>query len=55
MKVLVRWAGERSRLVAGKGSIYGNVICTGMMLNSTKDTVDELVEALDAALAAVTN
>jgi len=27
------------------------VIRTGLMLNSTKDTVDELVEALDAALA----
>jgi hypothetical protein len=37
--------------INGKGGLYGNVIRTGLMLNSTKDTVDELVQALDAALA----
>ena len=30
----------------------GNVIRTGLMLNATKDHVNELVEALDAGLAA---
>ena len=34
----------------GKGGLYGNVIRTGMMLNTTTDTVDRLVEALDAGL-----
>jgi 4-aminobutyrate aminotransferase-like enzyme len=37
----------------GKGGLYGNVIRTGLMLNSTKDTVDELIRALDASLAIV--
>jgi len=35
------------------GRLYGNVIRTGVMLNSTKDTIDELIEALDAAFATV--
>lgn len=28
--------------------LYGNVIRTGLMLNTTKETVDRLVDALDA-------
>jgi 4-aminobutyrate aminotransferase-like enzyme len=42
---------KRLGVLIGKGGLYGNVIRTGMMLNSTKDTVDELIEALDKALA----
>jgi hypothetical protein len=33
--------------------LYGNVIRTGMMLNSTKDHVDELISALDGSFAAL--
>jgi 4-aminobutyrate aminotransferase-like enzyme len=44
---------RRRRVLIGKGGLYGNVIRTGMMLNSTKDHVDELIEALDAAFATV--
>lgn len=40
---------KRRGVLIGKGGLYGNVIRTGMMLNSTKDNVDELVAALDAA------
>jgi len=40
-------------IVNGKGGLCGNIICTGLMLNSTRDTVDELVRALDAAFATV--
>ena len=39
---------RRRGVLVGKGGLYGNVIRTGMMLNSTKDHVDELVNALDA-------
>jgi 4-aminobutyrate aminotransferase-like enzyme len=39
--------------VNGKCGLYGNVIRTGVMLNSTKDTIDELIEAFDAAFATV--
>jgi 4-aminobutyrate aminotransferase-like enzyme len=42
---------RRRGVLIGKGGLYGNVIRTGMMLNSTKDTVNELVEALDAAFS----
>ena len=42
---------KRQGVLIGKGGLYGNVIRTGMMLNSTKDTVDQLVAALDAGLA----
>ncbi|HEX8493660.1 MAG TPA: aspartate aminotransferase family protein [Pyrinomonadaceae bacterium] len=42
---------KRRGVLIGKGGLYANVIRTGMMLNSTKDTVDELIEALDGALA----
>jgi len=42
---------KRRGVLIGKGGLYGNVIRTGLMLNSTKSTVDELVLALDAGLA----
>ncbi|GAC1406878.1 MAG: aspartate aminotransferase family protein [Pyrinomonadaceae bacterium] len=42
---------KKRGVLIGKGGLYGNVIRTGMMLNSTKDHVDELITALDAALA----
>lgn len=41
---------KRQRVLIGKGGLFGNVIRTGMMLNSTKDNVDELIGVLDAAL-----
>lgn len=44
---------KRRGVLIGKGGLYGNVIRTGMMLNSSKDHVDELIEALDAGFAAV--
>jgi 4-aminobutyrate aminotransferase-like enzyme len=40
---------KRRGVLIGKGGLYANVIRTGLMLNSTKDTVDELIEALDGA------
>src|SRR5919112_4989392 len=42
---------KRRGVLIGKGGLYGNVIRTGMMLNSTKDNVDELIRALDAGFA----
>ncbi len=42
---------KRRGVLIGKGGLYANVIRTGMMLNSTKDQVDELVEALEAGFA----
>ena len=42
---------KRQGVLIGKGGLYGNVIRTGMMLNSTKDNVDELVRALAAGFA----
>ncbi|HUQ34219.1 MAG TPA: aspartate aminotransferase family protein [Pyrinomonadaceae bacterium] len=44
---------RRRGVLIGKGGLYANVIRTGLMLNSTKDTVNELIEALDGALATV--
>lgn len=44
---------KRRGVLIGKGGLYGNVIRTGMMLNSTKDHVDELIAALDAGCATV--
>ena len=46
---------KRQRVLIGKGGLYGNVIRTGLMLNSTKDHVDELIAALDASFAAAAN
>ena len=37
-------------IVNGKGGLCGNVIRTGVMLNSSKDTIDELIAALDKSL-----
>lgn len=42
---------KRRGVLIGKGGLYGNVIRTGMMLNTTTDTVDQLVESLDSAFA----
>jgi 4-aminobutyrate aminotransferase len=42
---------KRQGVLIGKGGLYGNVLRTGMMLNSTKDNVDELIKALDAGFA----
>jgi 4-aminobutyrate aminotransferase-like enzyme len=42
---------KRRGVLIGKGGLYANVIRTGMPLIATKDHVNELVEALDAALA----
>src|ERR1700704_4623481 len=44
---------KRRGVLIGKGGLYGNVIRTGMMLNSTRDHVDEMVSALDAGFATV--
>ncbi|MDQ2855316.1 MAG: aspartate aminotransferase family protein [Acidobacteriota bacterium] len=44
---------KRQRVLIGKGGLYGNVIRTGLMLNSTKDHVDELTQALDAGFNAL--
>ena len=44
---------KRQGVLIGKGGLYGNVIRTGMMLNSTIDNVDELIAALDKGFAAV--
>ena len=42
---------KRQGVLIGKGGLYGNVIRTGMMLNSTKDNVDEMITALDKGFA----
>jgi 4-aminobutyrate aminotransferase-like enzyme len=42
---------KRRRVLIGKGGLYGNVIRTGLMLNSARDHVDELIAALDAGFA----
>lgn len=44
---------KRRGVLIGKGGLYGNVIRTGVMLNATKDTIDELIAALDASFATV--
>ncbi len=44
---------RRQGVLIGKGGLYGNVIRTGMMLNSTKDNVDEMIAALDKGFATV--
>jgi 4-aminobutyrate aminotransferase len=43
---------KKRGVLIGKGGVYGNVIRTGMMLNSTKEEADMLADALDAGLAA---
>ncbi|HXM36156.1 MAG TPA: aspartate aminotransferase family protein [Pyrinomonadaceae bacterium] len=42
---------KRRGVLIGKGGLYGNVIRTGLMLNSTSDHVDEMISALDAGFA----
>jgi len=42
---------KRQGVLIGKGGLYENVIRTGLMLNSSKSTVDKLISALDAGLA----
>jgi 4-aminobutyrate aminotransferase len=44
---------KRQRVLVGKGGLYGNVVRTGLMLNSTKDVVDQLISALDASFTAI--
>jgi 4-aminobutyrate aminotransferase-like enzyme len=46
---------RRKHVLIGKGGLYGNVIRTGMMLNSTRDHVDQLIDALDSGFASLTN
>jgi 4-aminobutyrate aminotransferase-like enzyme len=43
---------KKRGVLVGKGGLYGNVIRTGVMLNATNDTIDELIAALDAGLDA---
>ena len=33
----------------GKGDLYGNVIRTGLLLNSTTDTIDQVIVAVERA------
>jgi 4-aminobutyrate aminotransferase-like enzyme len=40
-------------VLIGKGGLYGNVIRTGMPLVATRDNVDEMIAAMDAAFAAI--
>ncbi|HEX8069749.1 MAG TPA: aspartate aminotransferase family protein [Pyrinomonadaceae bacterium] len=44
---------KRRGVLIGKGGLYGNVIRTGVMLNATNDTIDELIAALDAGFASL--
>ncbi|MGB8507020.1 MAG: aspartate aminotransferase family protein [Pyrinomonadaceae bacterium] len=44
---------KRRGVLVGKGGLYGNVIRTGLMLNSTTDTVNELINALEVSLATI--
>jgi hypothetical protein len=37
-------------VLIGKGGVWGNVIRTGLMLNSTKEQADQLADAIDAGL-----
>ncbi len=42
---------KKGGVLIGKGGVYGNVIRMGMMLNSSKEEVDILCNALDAGLS----
>src|SRR5947199_9624437 len=44
---------KKRRVLVGKVGLYGNVISSGMMLNSRKPHVDELIGAFDASLATI--
>ena len=41
---------KKRGVLIGKGGVYGNVIRTGMMLNSTKEEADILADAIDGGL-----
>ncbi|HEX8524011.1 MAG TPA: aspartate aminotransferase family protein [Tepidisphaeraceae bacterium] len=41
---------KKRGVLIGKGGVWGNVIRTGMMLNSTKEEADLLADAIDAGL-----
>ncbi len=41
---------KKRGVLIGKGGVWGNVIRTGMMLNSTKEEADMLADAIDAGL-----
>ncbi len=41
---------KKQGVLIGKGGVWGNVIRTGMMLNSTKEEADILADAMDAGL-----
>jgi 4-aminobutyrate aminotransferase-like enzyme len=43
---------KKHGVLIGKGGVYGNVLRTGLMLNSTKEHADLLVDALDKSLTA---
>jgi 4-aminobutyrate aminotransferase-like enzyme len=43
---------KKHGVLIGKGGVYGNVLRTGLMLNSTKEHADLLADALDKSLAA---
>ena len=43
---------KKRGVLIGKGGVWGNVIRTGMMLNSTKEEVNLLADAIDAGLSA---
>jgi 4-aminobutyrate aminotransferase len=43
---------KKRGVLIGKGGVWGNVIRTGMMLNSTKAEADMLADAIDAGLTA---
>ena len=42
---------KKKGVLMGKGGVYGNVIRTGLMLNSTKEQADMLADAIDAGLS----
>lgn len=42
---------KRRGVLIGKGGLYGNIIRTGLMLNSSRETVDRLIAAFDEAFA----
>jgi 4-aminobutyrate aminotransferase-like enzyme len=43
---------KKRGVLVGKGGLYGNVIRTGVMLNSTRAHVDEMCDAVDEGLSA---
>ena len=44
---------RRRGVLIGKGGLYGNVIRTGLMLNSSNDHVDQLIAALDVGFSSL--